>query len=216
MWGKERIMSATEEVIQSGSVSGSGPAGVGNLQSSVIGVVNTHADAEGVVKELQRSGFDMRKLSVVGKGYHSEEHPLGFYTTGDRMKSWGGIGAFWGGIWGLLFGAAFFWIPGIGPMAVAGPFVHMLVTGLEGAVLVGGAGALGGALMSLGLSKEKVVKYESSLRADKYIIIAHGTRGEVEVARSILYKSSGEEPDVVNGGGEGLKEEPVGVTEATR
>ncbi len=209
-------MSATEEVIQSGSVSGSGPAGAGNLQSSVIGVVNTHADAEEVVKELQRSGFDMRKLSVVGKGYHSEEHPLGFYTTGDRMKSWGGIGAFWGGIWGLLFGAAFFWIPGIGPMAVAGPFVHMLVTGLEGAVLVGGAGALGGALMSLGLSKEKVVKYESSLRADKYIVIAHGTRGEVEVARSILYKNSGEEPDVVNGGGEVLKEEPAGLTEATR
>ena len=168
------------------------------LESSVIGIVNTHADAEEVIKELQRSGFDMKRLSVIGKGYHSEEHPLGFYTTGDRMKSWGGIGAFWGGIWGLLFGAAFFWLPGIGPMAVAGPFVHMLVTGLEGAVLVGGAGALGGALMSLGIPKESVVKYESSLRANKYVVIAHGTPAEVEAARKILHRSALEEPEVVS------------------
>ena len=48
--------------------------------TSVIGVVRTHSDAEEVVKELQKSGFDMKKLSVIGKGYHSEEHPLGFYS----------------------------------------------------------------------------------------------------------------------------------------
>jgi hypothetical protein len=31
------------------------------------------------------------------------------------------MGAFWGGLWGLLFGAAFFAIPGIGPVVIAGP-----------------------------------------------------------------------------------------------
>jgi hypothetical protein len=165
--------------------------------TSVIGVVRTHADAEEVVKELQRSGFDMKKLSVVGKGYHSEEHPLGFYSTGDRIKSWGGIGAFWGGLWGLLFGAAFFWIPGIGPLAVAGPFVHAIVTGLEGAVLVGGVGAVGAALMGLGLPKESIIRYETRLKADNYLIIAHGTPEEVDRARSILKQTSLEEPEVV-------------------
>jgi hypothetical protein len=92
-------------------------------QHSIVATFETHRQAEAAVKELERSGFDMRKLSIVGKGHHSEEYPVGFYTAGDRMLSWGGIGAFWGGLWGLLVGAAFFWIPGFGPIAAAGPFV---------------------------------------------------------------------------------------------
>jgi len=34
---------------------------------AVIAVYNTHPEAEGAVKELQRAGFDVKKLSVVGK-----------------------------------------------------------------------------------------------------------------------------------------------------
>jgi len=37
------------------------------------------------------------------------------------MMYWGKMGAFWGGFWGLLFGSAFFAIPGVGPVLVAGP-----------------------------------------------------------------------------------------------
>ncbi len=168
------------------------------FESSVVGVVRTHADAEEAVKALQRAGLDMRQLSVVGKGYHSEEHPLGFYTTGDRVKGWGGIGAFWGGLWGILIGAAFFWIPGIGPLAIAGPFVHLVVTGLEGAVLGGSVGVLGAALVSLGVSKESVIKYETRLKADNYLIIAHGTEEEMSKARGVLQELTLEEPEVVS------------------
>jgi hypothetical protein len=35
----------------------------------------------------------------VGKEYHTEEQVVGHYNTGDRMKYWGKMGAFWGGIW---------------------------------------------------------------------------------------------------------------------
>ena len=59
-------------------------------------VFNTHVEAEDAIQSLNRAGFDVKKLSLIGKGYHSEEHPMGFYTTGDRIKSWGGLGAFWG------------------------------------------------------------------------------------------------------------------------
>jgi len=180
----------TQEVLE-------GPADLG-FNTSVVAIVPTHEDAEETVRELERSGFDMKKLSVIGKGYHSEEHPLGFYTTGDRIKGWGGLGAFWGGIWGLLLGAAFFWIPGLGPIAVAGPFVHLLVTGLEGVVLGGSLGALGGALTGLGLSKESIIRYETHLKADRYLIIAHGTPDEVERARGILHNRSIEEPEIVS------------------
>ncbi len=89
-------------------------------KSAVVAVYPSHDQAEEALKELQRSGFDMKKLSIVGKDYHSDEHVVGYYNAGDRMKRWGKSGAFWGGFWGLLFGSAFFAIPGIGPVLVAG------------------------------------------------------------------------------------------------
>ena len=93
--------------------------------------------------ELQKDGFDMKKLSIVGKDYHTDEHVVGYYNTGDRMMYWGKLGAFWGGFWGLLFGSAFFWVPGIGPLVVAGPLVPWIVAALEGAVVTGSLSALG-------------------------------------------------------------------------
>jgi len=128
-------------------------------------------------------------LSLVGKGYHSEEHPVGFYTAGDRIKTWGGIGAFWGGFWGLLLAPAVFFLPGIGLVAMAGPLVATLVGALEGAVVVGGLSALGGALTQMGLPKDQVIKYESALKADKYVLMVHGNAEEVANARAVLSSS---------------------------
>ncbi len=149
-------------------------------------VFNTHVEAEDAIRALSQSGFDMKNLSLVGKGYHSEEHPVGFYTAGDRIKSWGKIGAFWGGIWGLLLAPAVFFLPGIGLVAMAGPFVAALVGALEGAVVVGGISALGAALTKYGMPADQVIKYESALKAEKYVLIAHGNAEELEKARSVL------------------------------
>ena len=149
-------------------------------------IFNTHIEAEEAIQSLSRSGFDVKKLSLVGKGYHTEEHPVGFYTTGDKIKSWGGTGAFWGGIWGLLLAPAIFFIPGFGLMALAGPVVSMLVGALEGAAVVGGLSALGAALTQIGVPKDQVIKYETALKVDKYVLMVHGSADEAEKARSVL------------------------------
>jgi len=81
--------------------------------NSVVAVFKSHTEAETAVKELQQSGFDMKKLSIVGRDYHTDENVVGYYNNGDRMKYWGKLGAFWGGFWGLLFGSAFFFVPGV-------------------------------------------------------------------------------------------------------
>ena len=154
--------------------------------NSVVAIYKTHTQAEEAVKELQKSGFDMKKMSIVGKDYHTDEHVVGYYNTGDRMKYWGKLGAFWGGIWGMLFGAAFFVIPGLGPILVAGPLVAWIVGALEGAVVVGGLSALGAGLYSIGIPKDSVVKYETALKSDKFLLLAHGTVDEVAKARDIL------------------------------
>jgi len=154
--------------------------------NAVVAIYDSHTQAEEAVKELQKSGFDMKKLSIVGKGYFTEEQVVGYYTTGDRMKHWGKLGAFWGGLWGMLFGAAFFAIPGLGPVLVAGPLVAWIVGALEGAVVVGGVSALGAGLYSIGIPKDSVVKYEAALKSDKFLVLAHGTADEVAKAKDIL------------------------------
>ena len=154
--------------------------------NSVVAIYETHSQAEEAVKELQRSGFDMKKMSIVGKDYHTDEHVVGYYNAGDRMKYWGKQGAFWGGIWGMLFGAAFFAIPGIGPVLVAGPLVAWIIGALEGAVVVGGLSALGAGLYSIGIPKNSVVKYELALKSDKFLLLAHGTAEEVAKAKDMM------------------------------
>ena len=149
-------------------------------------VFNTHVEAEQAIQSLSRAGFDMKKLSLIGKGYHTEEHPLGFYTTGDRIKTWGGMGAFWGGIWGLLFAPAVFFLPGLGLMAMAGPIAVALVSGLEGAAVVGGISALGAALTQIGVPKDQVIKYETALKVDKYVLLVHGSAEEVAKVHTVL------------------------------
>src|ERR1700728_4387710 len=145
------------------------------IQNSVVAVYSPHTEADRAVKELQSSGVDMHNLSIVGKGYHTDEQAVGYYNTGDRMKYWGKIGAFWGGFWGLLFGSAFFMIPGLGPVLAAGPVVAWIVAGLEGAVEVGALGALCAGLYSIGIPKDSIVKYEAALKTDQFLVIAHGT-----------------------------------------
>lgn len=157
-----------------------------NDQSSVVAIYNTHIEAEQAIAKLSAAAYDIKKVSIVGKDYHTEEKVVGYYTAGDRMKSWGGLGAFWGGIWGLLFGAGFFLIPGIGPVLVAGPIVAALIGALESAVVVGGLSAVAAGLVSLGIPKDSAVKYEEALTADKFLLVVHGAPEELQQARTIL------------------------------
>jgi hypothetical protein len=44
-----------------------------NTDDLAVAIYNTHDEAEQAVKTLERAGFDMRKLSIVGKDYHTAE-----------------------------------------------------------------------------------------------------------------------------------------------
>jgi len=102
------------------------------------------------------------------------------------MKYWGGLGVFWGWIWGLLFGSAFFFIPGIGPLVAAGPIVGWIVGALENAVVLGGVSALGAGLFSVGIPENSILKYETEIKDGKFVLIAHGTAQDAARAREII------------------------------
>ena len=155
-------------------------------KGAVVAIYDTHQEAEEAVRELQKSGFDMQKLLILGKDYQTEEEVVGYYTTGERMQAWGKTGAFWGGLWGLLFGSAFFFIPGIGPLLAAGPVIGWIIGALEGAVVVGGLSALGAGLYSIGIPKDSIIEYETHIKAGKFVVIVHGSPDEVSKTQSTL------------------------------
>jgi hypothetical protein len=164
--------------------------------NAAVGIYSTHDQAENAVKALADGGFDMKKLSVVGADYQSEEHVIGYYSTGTRMKMWGGRGAFWGSIWGLILGSAVFTIPGIGPMVVAGPLIAAIVSALEGGVIVGGISALGAGLIGLGIPRHSVLQYETELKAGKFLVVAHGSADDTKRAKNILAQAGLAHPNM--------------------
>lgn len=153
---------------------------------TAIAIFADHAAAEAAVKKLVAGGFQMKALSIVGKAYHTDEKVIGFYNIGERVTFWGSRGALWGGLWGLFFGGVFMSVPVIGSVVVLGAIATMVVGAIEGAVLTGGISALAAALYSLGIPKDSVLNYEAALKADGFLVMAHGTAAEIANAKSIL------------------------------
>ncbi|MEH1934201.1 MAG: hypothetical protein V7L14_10835 [Nostoc sp.] len=99
-------------------------------------------------------------------------------------------GSFFGGLFGILTGVGLLFIPGVGPVIVAGHVAGVLAGWLEGMV-VGGVGAavaggLVGALVGLGIPKEQALKYETEIKAGKFMVIVSGTDEEIDRAQQIL------------------------------
>jgi len=78
-------------------------------------------------------------------------------------------------------------------LMMAGPIVAWIVGALEGAAVVGGLSALGAGLYGIGIPKKSVLQYETSLKAGKFMLLAHGTPEEVTRAKTILSTSGASE-----------------------
>jgi hypothetical protein len=153
---------------------------------SVVAVFDDHNAAEAAVKKLVIAGFEMKSLSIVGKGYHVDEHVVGFYNMGDRVRFWGKRGAFWGGLWGLFFGGLFLTIPIVGHVIVLGYLAAVVMSGVESAVVAGGLGAIGAALYGIGIPRDSVLRYEAVLKSDGFLVMAHGSTQQMELATDVL------------------------------
>jgi hypothetical protein len=165
-------------------------------ESSVVGTY-THIDqAEEAVRKLGQSGFPIQHVSIIAKDLGTETKIHGFVTPCDVAKSSARTGAWVGGIFGLLLGAAVVWIPGLGPLVVAGSLTTALLGGLEGAVAGAATAGVFGWLASLGISKQHILKYEQSVRAGKYLVIAHGSPADADKARTVLAGTGPAELDV--------------------
>jgi hypothetical protein len=92
----------------------------------------------------------MTRISIIGRD---------FFKAGDRARFFGKPGALRGGVFGMLFGAAFLFVPVLGHIVVLGPLASTVVGGLEGAAVAGGVSALAGALSALGIPSNSVLRH---------------------------------------------------------
>jgi hypothetical protein len=155
-------------------------------EQAAVGVYGHIDEAEEAVKTLGEGGFPIDHVSIIAKDLGTEKKVHGFVTSCDVARASARTGAWVGGIFGLLVGAAFVWVPGVGPLVVAGSLTSALIGGLEGAAAGAALTGVLGWLSALGISKEHILKYEESVKAGKYLVIAHGPADEVAKARQIL------------------------------
>ncbi len=134
--------------------------------------------------------YPIKQVSIVAQKLETEKDLHGFITTGDIAVTGAGVGAWVGGLFGLLIGGAFLVVPGFGPLVVVGSLAAVLLGTLEGAAV----GAMGDGVLSAlaggGVSKQHLSKSEDHVKGGRYLLVAHGSVGDIERAHTILGATS--------------------------
>lgn len=155
-------------------------------QNAAVVIFHDPGALTSAIIRLQNSGFEMEKLSVIGRDSHPDERAAGYYTVEGRMRCWGEQSSFWSEVWDLLTGWAFFTLPGIGPVLVAGPVARWIVAALQNGEIFAGLTALGAGLYIIGIAKENVAPYEEAVRHGDFLLVVYGSVNQVSQAREVL------------------------------
>lgn len=115
---------------------------------TIVGLFDSFQDAQETVRDLEASGFNQDRMSVVTQHQVLAEEEDGGAT---------GAGAVIGAGFGVLAGLAAVTIPGIGLVAAIGPII---ASGVLGAV----AGGLIGSLVDAGVPAEQAEFYSEGVR----------------------------------------------------
>jgi len=163
--------------------------------NSLVAIYEKQMEAEAGLRDLQQHGFDLKKLSILGREHESGEHVIGYYCSGVRMKYWGARGAFWNESWKLLSAAGYFILPDIGPVLVGGPLTTWIVSALQSAI-ARSVTAAGAALYDIGIPLASVIRYEAAVKMHKILFVAHGTPRELLAAKDELHGSRPQEMSI--------------------
>lgn len=158
-----------------------------DIDQGTVAVYDSMEDATAAVQRLSKEGFPTEHVSILTQNLESTTDVHGFVTTGDVAKRSAGVGATFGGIFGLLTGAALLVVPGVGPLVVAGSLAATLIAAAEGAIGVGALSGLVGAATGHFVSKKHIPKLTEHLTAGRYLLIAQSTDADqLDRARELL------------------------------
>jgi len=158
----------------------------------LVAVFEGREQAERAIGRLVDNDYPADRISLLGRGVVSGDDILGVYHPSalERMKAWGKQGAVWGGLWGLLGGAAgAFAVPGLGALFVIGPIVEGIAAAVAGAGAMALAALLSEVLVVLhrfGVPEEDLRQLEQAIRDGCFVMIIQGDDAELEVQRGWL------------------------------
>ena len=143
--------------------------------SHCVAAFARHEDAKVAIRELERVGFDMKRVAIVDRDDDTEERAVGLGGAGDRVRRWGTVGAIWSGLFGVAFVPTLMVIPRIGlilSVAILASFV------------------LAAVLVHIGIPKDSVIRDQTPVRASKFLLMANGHDAQIDEARAILARGA--------------------------
>jgi len=143
----------------------------------LIAHYKTQQQAEEAIKKLRQNGYDIKNLCVIGTDCYTEQNVLGYHNIYDRMEKWSVLGLFAIALVGLLLGSIFFFNIGMSIPYLRISIIYVCVIVLIAAVIP---------LISLALSREPTIKYETQIKAQKFMLFANETPAQIDTMRSLL------------------------------
>ena len=160
-----------------------------SVNNATLTVFKSEVDAEAAIRQLARDGYDLSKVSMVGRDVDGAV-PFGGHV-GDNVR--GGslvmVGASWGGIRAMLVGSGFLLVPGIGPLIVAGPLLTLIVRWMGAVVGPDKLSAMVAGLDELGIPTDSILRCEAALKSGKVILIAEGSAMAMILAREVFRRT---------------------------
>lgn len=153
---------------------------------STVANYPTLQEAEDAIRHLTDNGFAAEQLSVTTQDLTSEKHVRGYVTATDIAGEGAFEGAWIGGLMGLIFGAAFVWVPHFGVVIEAGTLSAAFLGAFEGVIFGIVGGAIFGALLGWVISKRHIIKYDEQLSGGRHFVAVTGSWQEVKRAHELL------------------------------
>src|SRR5262245_12504315 len=153
------------------------------VQSPVVAVFESRAQAAAAIDELEHSGFRHDQIGLAGPGGPVHEASTPTHKREADAADGAATGAVTGGVAGALGGAlAAALISGVGPVP-AGGFLAGVLAGTVGGAAAGAAlGSWIGPFVAMGVSEEDVHRYGREIKAGRTIVVvkAEDRREEAE------------------------------------
>lgn len=165
-------------------------------EDTMVATYKLHDDAEAAIKRLRDLGFGSGSVSVVGRNFHTVEGVVGYYTSGGMARPYGKLGPFWSDLLRSFSESALFWVPGLGPLVLAGELMSRVLQASEDNVVVYGLSMVGVALFSMGIPEYSILSCEDALKRDHFVIVGQGNAHDVTRAREALAASEPESMEI--------------------
>jgi hypothetical protein len=160
-----------------------------SMNNATLTMFKSQVDAEAAVRQLARDGYDLSKVSMLGRDADSDAG-LGSYPSENGLVSTSAkVGGSWVGIRGMLVGSGFFVVPGIGSLVVAGPLLNRIVRSMGPVVGPDKRGAMADGLQQLGIPIESILRCVAAVKSGKVVVIAEGSAMAMIHAREVFRRT---------------------------